>query len=522
MALLRSVATVGSYTLVSRILGFARDMLTAAYLGAGPVMDAFVVAFRLPNFFRSLFAEGAFNAAFVPLFSRIHTRDGHGPARDFAEQALTILVIILFVFVTACQIFMPWFMLGLAPGFAGDPAKFDLAVLFTRITFPYLLFISLVSLLGGVLNSLGRFAAVAATPILLNLTMIAVLVPLAHVMQTPGHALAWGVMLSGITQFLWLAWACWRADMHLRLVRPRLSPEIRRLLALILPAAIGAGVVQVNLIVGQMIASLLPTGAISYLYYADRLNQLPIGVIGVAVGTALLPLLSRQIAGNDAEAALQSQNRAIEMALFLALPATAAFLTVSHELIAVLFERGEFAHADTGPTARTLFAYSLGLPAYVLVRALQPGFYARHDTSTPVRIAMICIAINIGLSFALLHSLQYVGLAVATAVSSWTNTFLLGVTLYRRGQLKPDARLKDKLRRMLAATIIMGGGLLLLAWLLRDWFAGHDLYRFAALVILVAGGGALYGFTAIALGAIRMSELKAMLRRRPAATAPMG
>ena len=293
MTLIRSIATVGSFTLASRVVGFVRDILIASFLGAGLVSDAFFVAFKVPNFFRRLFAEGAFNAAFVPMFSGLMTTDGREAARAFAGEALAVMVVVLFVFVTALQIAMPWAMYGLAPGFAANPEKFDLAVEFTRLTFPYLLFISLVSLMGGILNSAGRFAAAAATPILLNLTLIGALLLAVPYLPTTGHALAWGVAAAGIIQFVWLLAAMARAGLSIRLPRPRLTPRVKELLRLMLPGVIGAGVVQINLLVDVVIASLLPEGSISFLYFADRVNQLPVGVIGVAVGTALLPLLSR-------------------------------------------------------------------------------------------------------------------------------------------------------------------------------------------------------------------------------------
>ncbi len=514
MALLRSVATVGGYTLLSRIFGFVRDMLIAAYAGAGPVADAFFVAFKLPNFFRALFAEGAFNAAFVPLFTETNTRGGRAAALAFAERALSILLVALFLFMTLCQIFMPWLMIGLAPGFNDEPAKFDLAVTFTRITFPYLLFISLVSLLGGVLNSIGRFAAVAATPVVLNITIIVVLLATVQFMPSAGHALSWGVMAAGVTQFLWLVWACHRAGFLLRLPRPALTPEVRRLLKLIMPAALGAGVVQINLVIGTMLASLLPSGAISYLFYADRLNQFPIGVVGVAVGTALLPLLSRHIASGDARAAHDSQNRAIEITLLLGLPSTVAFLVVPTELIGALFERGAFGPAATAATAAALMAYSIGLPAYVLVRALSPGFYARKDTRTPVRFAIISIVVNIGVSLILLRSLEHAGLALATALSSWTNALLLAGTLHRRGYWVPDRRLKSRLWRILLSSLLMAAALFGFARLLAPWFAGDSLHRLGALGLVVAAGIAVYGLAAQVTGAARLGEMKAMLRRR--------
>ena len=347
----RKILSVGGLTLASRVLGFVRDILTAALLGAGPVADAFFVAFRLPNHFRALFAEGAFNAAFVPMFSAFLVGQGRSQARIFAEQVLAFLLVIQLVLLVVFELIMPSFMLIFAPGFSDEPMKYDLAVLFTRITFPYLLFISLVSLMGAVLNSVERFAAAAAAPILLNLCLIAALVGLTPLLPTAGHALAWGVMAAGIAQFLYLAWDCHRAGMSMRLGLPRLTPGVKRFLAVLGPAALGAGVTQINLFIDTLIASLLPTGAVSYLYYADRINQLPLGVIGIAIGTVLLPELSRALKGGNMAQASDSQNRALELSLLFTLPAAAAFLAAAYPIMSVLFERGAFQAADARATA---------------------------------------------------------------------------------------------------------------------------------------------------------------------------
>ena len=411
--------------MISRVLGFVRDILIAAILGAGPVADAFFVAFKLPNFFRRLFAEGAFNAAFVPLFARHMSEGGKDAARRFAEEVLSVFVVALLLFVTALQVAMPWLMYGFAPGFADDPLRFDLAVALAQITFPYLLFISLVSQLGGVLNALGRFVAAAATPIILNLCLIGALLGLSGFVETPGHALAWGVAAAGAAQFIWLMIACHRAEFGLRLLRPRLTPRVKRLLILVLPGAIGAGVVQINLLIDVVIASLLPRGSVSFLYYADRVNQLPLGVIGVAVGTALLPLLSRQLRAGEHDNAMGSMNRAMEFALLLTVPAAAALMIIPDGIVAVLFERGAFGAVETAATASALAAYALGLPAYVLIKVLGPGFFAREDTVTPVKIAALCVVINLGLNLLLMAPLLHVGIALATAISAWINAGLL-------------------------------------------------------------------------------------------------
>ncbi|MBT3369817.1 MAG: murein biosynthesis integral membrane protein MurJ [Rhodospirillaceae bacterium] len=515
MNLFRAFATVGGYTMLSRILGFVRDILIAGTLGAGPVADAFFVAFKLPNFFRRLFAEGAFNAGFVPLFSDLLANNGPAQARAFAEQALSFLLLTLFIFVTLAQLTMPWLMQALAPGFVDDPERFDLAVAFTRITFPYLLFISLVSLMGGVLNSLQRFAAVAATPVLLNICLIAAITLLSPHLPSPGHALAWGVAVAGVVQLVWLSIACQRAGMGLRLPRPRLTPKIRELLRLMLPAALGAGVVQVNLVIDIILASLLPKGSVSFLFYADRLNQLPIGVVGVAVGTAILPLLSRLVAQKDQSAALQALNRAIELTLFLALPAMFAFLLTADELILTLFQRGQFDAAAVRATAFALTAYAVGLPAYVLVKVLGPAFFARRDTRTPVLVGIGAMVVNVILNLILMQFLAHAGLALATAIAAWLNVGLLSWILYHRGDLVPDHRLIQRLGRALGAALIMT----LILWWLKDLLAAQflgdgEIQRILALAVLVAAGMLSYAVSAVLLRAVRWHEIKALLAGR--------
>ena len=507
MAFLRNIATVGGLTLVSRVLGFLRDILIAAFLGAGPIADAFFVAFKLPYFFRRLFAEGAFSAAFIPIFSGELAQNGRERAVAFAAQAASVLLWVLLALVVLFEIAMPWFMHVLAPGFAEDPEKFDLAVELSRITFPYILFISLVSLQGGVLNTLDRFAAMAATPILLNLCLITALAGFAQTATTPGHALAWGVFAAGVVQLVWLMAALKREGVVLRLPQPRLSPQIRRLLKLFFPVALGAGVYQVNLVIDVIIASLLPTGSISFLYYADRVNQLPLGVVGIAVGTALLPLLSRQVKSGEGEAALESQNRAIEYVLFLALPAAAALITLSVPVVTVLFERGAFSAADAQATAQALAAFAIGLPAYVLVKVLAPGYFAREDTKTPIQIGIVAMVLNVVLSLILMNFLAHVGLALATATSAWFNAAMLAQGLKQRGHLVLDSRLRRRVARMLLCSAALAVALVFLAGGLAGPLAGSQAMRFAALAGLVAAGMVLYGGLAQVTGAARLDVL---------------
>ncbi len=508
VALVRSFATVSSFTMMSRLAGFVRDIMIAAILGAGPLADAFFVAFKLPNFLRRLFAEGAFNAGFVPLFAGTLEAEGKVAARAFAEQAQAILLAILVPLVVVVIAAMPWVIAVMAPGFEYGGVRYQSAVELSRVTFVYILFISLVALQGGVLNSLGRFAAAAAAPIVLNLCLIAALLLSLWWLNQPAVALAWGVAAAGLLQFLWLRLALRREAMALGLRRPRWTPEISRLFGLVLPGVLGAGVAQINLLADVFFASLLPAGAVSYLYYADRLNQLPLGVIGIAVGTALLPLLSRQIRAGEAEAAIMSQNRALELALLLTLPCAVGLAVLSLPIMQVLFERGAFSTADAAATAGVLAAYALGLPAYVLVKVLVPGFFARRDTKTPVKIAIACLIANIVLILILLWPLAQVGIALATALAAWLNAGLLGAGLYRAGFLRPDARLRQRLVKIVLASLAMGAAL----WLLRPWLA--PLPQGLALAVLIVVGGAVFFALAHFSGAMALRELKASMARR--------
>ncbi len=525
MALLRAITTVGGFTMVSRVLGFGRDMLLAALLGAGPAADAFVVAFKLPNLFRRLFAEGAFSAAFVPMFARKLAGEGKEAARAFAEQAQAALLLALVVVVLLAEIFMPWALAAIAPGFAADPAKYALAVELTRITFPYLLFVSLVSLVGGVLNGLERFAATSATPVVLNIVMIAGLAGWQWYAPSAAHGAAWGVAAAGLAQMIWLYLVMRSAGFGLRLRWPRLTPDVKRLLILMLPVALGAGIYQINVVVDIAIASFLPSGAVSYLYYADRLNQLPLGVVGIAIGTALLPILARQIRMGEIEAAQHNQNRALEVALLLTLPAAVALAALAHPIIQVLFQRGAFGAVEVAATAAALAAYAIGLPAHVLVKVFTPGYFAREDTASPVRIAIGCMIGNAALAVAFMlalrpYDLGHLGIALATSLTGWINAILLARGLAARGHFRIDARAKKRIWPMLAASLLMAAALLGLSWLLTPWFAGPEPLRIGALAILVGVGMAVYGLAAQLLGAMDLRELKGLLRRPAKAPPP--
>lgn len=527
MSLVRNSMTIGGLTLVSRVLGLVRDMLMARFVGAGLASDAFLIAWRLPNLFRALFAEGAFAAVFVPLFNKHMTdaerqkaEEGLVAARRFASQVLSVLFPFLLIFTILMMLAagpIVWAMTGGFPD--GGPQKFELARHLTIITFPYLALISLVSLLGGILNSLNRFWVNAAAPILLNICMIFALVFFrgnSEVETAVTQAIA--VTVSGALQLLWLMWACHRAGASLKLSFPRLTPDVKVMLALIAPAAIGQGAIQFNLLISTSLAArFLPEGSVSWLYYADRLNQLPLGLIGIAIGTAILPTLSRQIAGKDSHAASDTQNRAVELALFFALPAMVALIVAATPIVRGVFEHGAFTPSDSAGTAAVLMAFSAGVPAYVLIKVLTPGFYARGDTKTPLRLALWSMLVNLVGNLILIWPLAHVGVGVATAIAAWVNVILLWITLRRRGHIQFDSRLLQKSWRILLAAALMGVALWFGNSLVEDNLGDGLWRRVAILSALVGSGGVIYGVAILASGAYRLSELKSLIRPKKAA-----
>ncbi|OJW54021.1 MAG: murein biosynthesis integral membrane protein MurJ [Alphaproteobacteria bacterium 41-28] len=510
MHLYRSIATVGGFTFLSRVTGFIRDALIAGILGVSGLTDAFFVAFKLPNFFRRFFAEGAFNAAFVPLFSGMLVSSGPNAARLYGEKIFALLLVGLTGFVFLFENFMPWAVFLFAPGFEATPERFDLAVALSRITFPYILFISLASLLSGILNSMGKFAAPAGTPIILNLTMIVALMMALFEWISPGKGLAWAVFLAGILQLVWLWVSCHFHGMSIRLSLPELTPDAKSLIRLGIPGAISAGVIQVNLFMDMIFASWLPTGAISYLFYADRLNQLPLGVIGIAVSTALLPELSKHVkAGNHQEAHF-TQNRALEFALAITLPATVGLIVLGSPLVALLFERGAFTSLDAQSTGYTLSAFAVGLPAYVLVKILSTQFFAHQDTKTPMKVAIAAVALNFILNCLFIGPFSYVGLALATALSAWFNALTLGTFLFLREWIMFDARMKAVLPRLMASSFIMG--LLCYGFQVITPFPKALLMRIGIVGLWIVGGTLAYVMTARLVGTFYFKDLQKFLK----------
>jgi len=488
-------------------------------MGTGALAEAFLVAFKLPNFFRRLFAEGAFSAAFVPMFAGTLAEKGKEKAAEFAQQVLAVLTWSLVLFVIIMEVSMPWVMVALAPGFRDDPTQFALATDLTRITFPYLLCISLVSLFAGVLNSLGKFAVVAAMPIMLNMCLIFSLLFVVPYAPTSAHALSWGVAVAGVLQLTWIIIITRRNGVSLHLKLPRLTPDVRLFLRKMAPGIIGAGVVQINLWIDIVIATFLP-GAIAFLYYADRVNQLPLSIIGTAMGAALLPWLSTQIRQEKMKEAISSQNRALEIVLFFTIPATIALLLIAEPIISVLFERGEFSAEASRATAYGLMGYALGLPAFVMVKVFSVSFFAHGNTKTPVIIASVALVTNVVLNIVLVLWFQkigimpHIGLAVATSISSWLNLTMLAVTLHRYGHFQLDPALLKRLLRILIACAVMAIVLVGAQLLVVDLLDGEGSLKVLALIIVIASGGISFIAVAIMLRAIDVPMVKDILQRR--------
>lgn len=508
MSLLRAMTTVAGMTGLSRIAGFARDILTASILGAGPVADAFFVALKLPNFFRRVTAEGAFSVSFVPLYSSTLEQEGPERARIFASNAFWIMTLILSVFCGLAMIFMPYVLMVIAPGFSDDPLRYDLGVELSRITFPYLLLMSLTALLGGVLNAHDRFAPFAFAPVLFNLCLIAALL-LSGYFETPGHALSYGILTAGFAQLFMLLFCAWRLGIRIKVKVPEFSPKIRKVFALMGPGVIGAGVMHINLFADLILASFLDEGAISYLYYADRLNQLPLGVVGIAVGTALLPMLSKALSREDSKEAHHLFNRALEYCLIFALPAALALLVIPYQLIEALFQRGVFSAEDTNVTASVLMAYAVGLPPYILIKIFSTVHWARQDTTTPVKISVTATVFNIGLSIILIYQMGVAGIALATGLAGWLQLVMHVYTLRKTKVVGFDDAFKKNLLKIVGSTAVMVAVLLALSFGLP-----MGLNKYVVLTALVSSGIVSYGACVFISGALNVQKLKAMVRRR--------
>jgi len=505
--------------MVSRVLGFAREMVMARILGANMFADAFLLAFRLPNTFRRFFGEGAFSAGFVPLFSqRYHGEGGLEEARKFSEEVLAVFLPVLLAFTIIGQLAMPALVWLLASGYAGDAAKFELTNWLSRLTFPYLMLISLVSLYSGVLNSMHKFAAAAFAPALLNLAMLVALLLVPTGGAASAQALAIAVVVGGVIQLALVWWAARSAGISLRLRRPCMTPGVRQFFRVVIPATFAAGVYQVSILIDTQFVSYLTEGSMAHLNYADRLNQLPLGIIGTALGTAILPSISKFVDQGQPEEAQKIQNQALELGMLLTLPAAIAFAAAGVPLVTALFRGGQFTPEDAIVTGNTLAIIALGLPAYVLVKVLTPGFFAREDTKTPLRIAMWVLGANIALNFAFVPWLGLYGLALALALTAWLNCAMLYITLRKRGHFQISAHVASRVLRQLIAAAAMGATLYAVNVVLGPMFNGATIERMIALSTLIGAGGIVYFGLGWMIGAINRDDVLLLLKRKkPAA-----
>jgi putative peptidoglycan lipid II flippase len=520
MSLVRKFATVGGATLGSRIFGFARETLMAAALGTGPMADVFYAAFRFPNLFRRLFAEGAFNAAFVPLFSKEIEANGIEGAKRFSEEVFGVLFSALLMITIAMELAMPWLVEWvIAPGFADDPEKTSITIRMAAVMFPYLMCMSLTAMMSGMLNSLHHFFAAAIAPVFLNVVMIAALFYGLWIGADPltiAWYLSWSVLVAGILQLAVVYVGVRHAGINIGFRRPKMTPNVKRLLVLAVPAAVTGGITQINQIIGQAIAS-GKEGAIAALQYADRIYQLPLGVVGVAVGVVLLPELARALKAGHVKEAANTQNRSIEFVLFLTLPAAAGLWILSEAIIRVLYERGAFSADNTAVVASILAIYGIGLPGFVLIKALQPGFYAREDTRTPMRFTMISVVLNTALAISLFPLIAERGIATAEAAAGWINTTLLFATLLWRGDLTWEWALAKRLGLLLAATGIMSAALVYALPYAGPWLAPEVslLYQVAALAMLLVLAMIVYFAAAFLIGGADIGMIRRNLKRKP-------
>jgi putative peptidoglycan lipid II flippase len=525
MSLLKHTSTIAGFTLLSRIFGFVRDILLARVLGAGLAGDAYQLAFTLPNTFRRLFAEGAFSVAFVPMYSRkLASENGEEEAAQFADDVISVFIWILLGFSALAMIAMPVIVYGLASEYQSVPGKFELSVFLSRVTFPYLFFISLVAMLSGLLNARSRFAPGAVAPVLFNIVLIGGIIAGYFWRGSSDddryvvYALCVAVSLSGLVQFFYLWWAVKRAGLKLHVKRPKLTPEVRRLGMVILPATFGAGIYQISQFVDTFFATSLPQGSLTLLKMADRLNQMPLGIVGIALGTAILPMLSRHIQSDDNIKAQRLQSDAFEMATLLTLPAAAALAICAPAFVNAFFVGGKFEPEDGVIMSYITMALVAGLPAYVIVKILNPGFFARSDTKTPVYTALISLIFNIILNVFIVRDYGIVGLAGATACSATLNCLLLYIVLHRRGWFHFSAQLGNRIFRQLIATAAMSALLWWMMQILLPNFSGDILTRIASLILLVGGGMAVYFIVGYLVGAVDKYRVNRLLRRRGPAT----
>jgi len=511
------VSILGSLTLISRILGYVRDLLIARLFGAGLVSDAFFVSFKLPNLFRRLFAEGSLNSAFIPVVSGIKSKFGRQKSDEFLSTIFSILLSFLFILLIICELLMPIIINLIAPGFSKNPEKFLLSVDLARLTFPFVVFVCLTSLIGGYLNTLGKFAAMAVTPIILNLTMILTLIIFFKLENQTFLAkyLSFSISLAGLIQIIWIITHLKRNNSNLIVRLPKIklvskpSPEFKKFFVLLTPAIIGNGAYQLNLLIDMILASTLPDGSISFLYYADRVNQLPLGVLGIAISTALLPILSKQVKENKNTEAKESISKALEFGIFFSIPAFFGILFLSEEIIKFLFFRGEFDLTDVSLTAKALVALSFGLPAFILIKILVVPFFANENTKTPIRISVFCMIVNLILNLILIGKFLHVGLAIATSVSAWINVIILSYYLFFKQKYSLNKSIIKLFLKVLFSSLLMSGVLYLIMKKNILSFIGFDIQSINLLLLISIFFGIItYFFSSYLLGVERLYDRK--------------
>ena len=510
----KSFFTISFFISLSRILGFIRDILIARYVGVSVLSDAFFAAFRLPNFFRRVFAEGAFNSSFVPIFiEKLHNEKNPQNNHDvkiFLANIFSILLYSLFIFVIILQIFMPFFMKILFPGFFSDPEKSSLLISFSHITIFYLIFISLVSFFSGILNSINKFAVPASSPIILNSTLILVILLCGEMFPNYGYALSWGVFLAGILQFIFVGFAVYKSGFLVYPKVPKINQDIRKFFRKLLPGIIGANVMQINLLVDSIFASMI-MGAVSYLYYADRINQLPLAMIGIAIGIALLPNLSRRIKGGEFESAIKLQNVALEAGLILVMPATLALTVLAYPIISTLFQRGAFGENESNLVSQALMFYSLGLPSFVLVKVMEPSFFSRGDTKTPMKIAILCLINNVILNYVFyILEMGFIGIILASVFSTYLNLTLLITNLIRKKLFYFEKDFVKKLISILIPSIVMAFTL----HLLKQYFLIQDFNKIFELSMMIVLGLIIYFMTSYFSGSLKIVSQIVKLKRK--------
>ncbi len=513
-SLFRSFFTVSFYTFLSRVLGFIRDILIARYLGSTVIADAFFVAFRIPNFFRRVLAEGAYSAALIPVFSGVvlNPKDER-EASDFVENTTSMLLFATVVLTIIFFFGMPYIIQVLAPGFTDNKEAYELAVHFGKIIFPYIIFISLAAHFASINNVHERFAAGAFAPAILNISFILSLFFLTPFVTTAGHALSYGVLIGGVLQFLYL----YRSVLNFyqpRIRIPVLNEKLKNFFKLFLPGVMGSGVIQLNIVIGTIIASFLPVGAISHIYYADRLNQLPLAIFGIALGIVLLPSLSKAIKQSDQETTNNIQNRSIEFSLLISLPSAIGLFILAEPIIYILFERGAFVKEDTFYTAKVLSYFALGLPAYIIIKVLVSCFFAREDTKTPLYISIVSVITNVVLSLLLIGSMREMGIAVATAISAWVNALLLYLFLAIRNHIKFDYLLVRNSIKILLSSFLLFVGIYLLNGLFFTNISGNSvLLNSALLLLMIFLAIIIYFGLVIMLKVLSISQLREYLKK---------